>query len=179
MKLAALLLSSALFAALAGCSTPPIAATPPGPQPAVASIAPDVACPVVGRTFARGKSSAVFLAKTALAGLSLTVGWTVVFTGQPSTAPPVQFAPRLTRCGPSPGTKPLGSVRDTGGGTTRSSCRNSVCRIEVTYRVIYSAPAKLAGNKPWRYDVIRFYPTKPKLPYGELPGARIEVKKLT
>jgi hypothetical protein len=138
---------------------------------------PDLACPVAGRTYTRGKSSAKLESRTALAGLSMHVRWTVVFSNQPSSSPPLEFVPKMFACGAPAGKKPVGTVRDAGGGSTRSECANGVCTVTVSYEVVYTPPNKLPSNKPWKYDLVRFDPSQRMPPYGVLPGVLIEVKK--
>lgn len=166
-----------LAAALAGCAAPMSALSPqPATEGSDASVFPHVACPAVGAVFKRANSSAKFVAATALKGLPRHIFWTVTFTNQPyPPAAPVKFVPKLFKCG-QPGTKPFGTVRDTGGGSTQIDCHNGVCKIVITYDVTYTSPSKLPGGKPWRWDLIRFVPSPAKPPYGQLPGARVEVK---
>jgi len=160
--------------ALAGCSAS-MPATVPGPgSDGSGALRPNRVCPVVGKTYARGTSSATFRGATVLVGSTAYLQWKVVFTKQQSSFAPVGFDPKLSKCG-SPGDKPLGKVRESGG-STKSTCTNGVCRVEVTYGLEYTPPSTLPGNKPWQYDLITMFPSKPKPPFGPLPGVRVEIK---
>ena len=168
----------ALAGLLAACSSP---LTSVSPQPAApgdaAALEPHVACPAVGNTFRRSNSSGKLIGVVATAGLPKHVFWTVTFTNQPyPPAAPVKFVPKLFKCG-APGSSPLGSVRDTGGNSTDIVCHNGVCKISITYDVTYTTPSKLPNGRPWKFDLIRFVPSPAKPPYGQLPGARIEVTR--
>jgi hypothetical protein len=162
----AIAIGALLFAGCGMRSNVPVA--PMQPE----MISPDIACPVAGQTYAKGKSSTVAVAKTALGGASLHLRLEVVFNNLDKPGAPVHLNPKLVTCGSANGKKPLGTLQDNGGGTD-SNCHNGKCTVTVTYAMTYKAP-----NRIWRYDVVRLVPSNPKPPYGPLSAARIEVKRL-
>jgi hypothetical protein len=171
--------SLVLAVGLASCSGGTMPLTPQGSS-ALGSIAsgddlsPHAPCPVVGQTYTRSKASTKVTRAPAAAGKATKLSWTVVFTGQPSAKPPVNYAPALIACSPPNGKKPIGKVALLPGGSTHATSNGGVWTITVRYEVQYAAPLKLPGNKNWKYDLIRF--TAPK-GYGPLPGIVVEVFK--
>lgn len=176
-----LIAAAALVALAAGCAGPatlPTSGSLTQPASPITAIAPHAPCPVPGTTIVKGKSSAKLESTVAYTVLGTRIlRWTVTFKGQSSSAAPVAYTAKLFACGGAQVRKPIGTVADTGGGSTQSSCHNGVCTVEVTYVVSYKPPAKTPSNKPWKYDLIRFDPAKPKPPYGVMPGILVEVRK--
>lgn len=168
-----LVAASGLAALAAGCAaTAPFS---PETQTGAArdAVVPDRACPVPGQTYRSGDASAKASAAQTYAGGTYRGKWTVTFSKQTSPNPPVTYASQVVACAPPPRKRPKGSVSVTGH-SVRSHCTNNVCTIEVTEDYTYVAPATLR-KPPWKYDVVRFVPAKPKPPYGPLPAVRLTV----
>jgi hypothetical protein len=168
-----------LAVGLANCSggvTPftPQSLPAPGSVASIDDLTPRAPCPIVGQTYTRAKASTRVTRGLTSASKSTKLSWTVVFTGQPSATPPVNYTPALIACSPPNGKKPIGKVALLPGGSTHATSNNGVWTITVRYEVQYNAPAKVPGNKNWKYDLVRF--TAPK-GYGPLPGIIVEVFK--
>ena len=173
--------AAGLAVALAACSNLSANVSPPtGVQSDAAlapSLTPDAACPPAG-PYTRGKVSATAIDAKTLAGGSFSQTWVVVFKDQPSKEPPVKLVPKLIVCGAPAGRTPKGTVGPGGTHGTKYECSTDryTCTVTITSSYIYTAPATLPGNKPWRYDLVRFVPTKLTPPYGPLPAAIVEIR---
>ncbi len=175
--------AAALAAALAaaGCAAPASLSIPSSPAvsvPNAGAISPELACPAAGKVIVKGKSSAAVVRSNVLGGGTTRLTWTVVFKDQPAMKIPVTYTAVLFACGPPNGKKPIGKVADTGSGSTEYHCVNGVCKITQTYSVQYTAPRTWKGAKPWKYDLVRFDPTKRTPPYGVMPGILVQVHAL-
>jgi hypothetical protein len=97
------------------------------------------------------------------------------YTSWPEHRALVHYIPKLFTCGPDGGKKPLGELGTCCGGGRTESCSNGVCTITLMLYVPYKITAKLPGNKPWKYDYVKFVPEKSEKGFGALPSLRIQV----
>lgn len=136
-------------------------------------------CPAVGKTYTTGNASgrvSMFFNSTQvpLSAGRVYLGIKLVYSDWPESRPVLHYVLQPITCGPQAGKKPVGTAREFGG-SFHQTCVNGICRIEISFELEYTLPQTLPGNKPWRFDYVRYRPEKSTRGYGALPAWRLRI----
>jgi hypothetical protein len=150
--------------ALAGCGTSQLQTTPAAasPQNAVAaapSLQSAAACPVVGKTYKMsvppGQISATLAAASVKAGSTGRLQTRLIFSKWPEGRTIDVTDVNDVGCGPQ-SKNPSHATVEEGGGRRSDKCHHDVCTITLDTEIKYAAPTTLPGDKPYKFDVVRF-----------------------
>jgi hypothetical protein len=142
----------------------------------------DAVCPTVGKTYTRGgangKVSIEFQEAYSQAGpLHTKLRTRLAYSNWPQDRGIIYMQPTMgSTCGPESGKPPVGQVR-LSGGKSNVSCVQRVCTITLDLELDYTPPTTLPGGKTWKFDLIRFVPSKPIKDFEQLPSYRVSVIK--